>query len=173
MAATLAIDKQKTLLLAMDYQNQMMDSVPQKELVLKAARSALDGARKAGLPVWFVRHGGGQLAEGGPSSEFHPALAPVDGERVLTKLRTGPFSSTPLDLLLREKGITTLLLMGVATGGCVISAMRWASDIGYQCVVIRDACDDREPEVHRVLMDKLFPRHGKVVSSSELLAALA
>ena len=62
--------------------------------------------------------------------------------------------------------------MGVATSGCVLSASRWAADIGYRVVVVTDACDDRDPEVHRVLTEKVFVRQG-VMTADEILAAIS
>ncbi len=40
-------------------------------------------------------------------------------------------------------------------------------------VVVEDGCADRDPEVHQVLMEKVFPRQGTVVSSGEMVEALA
>ena len=69
-------------------------------------------------------------------------------------------------------GVNTLALMGVATSGCVLSASRWAADVGYRVVVIKDACDDRDPEVHRVLTEKVFARQG-VLTAAEFLQAVS
>ena len=62
------------------------------------------------------------------------------------------------------------MIMGVATSGCVLSATRWAADINYKVTVVKDACDDRDPEVHRVLTEKIFVRQG-VLTAEEFLQA--
>ena len=89
---------------------------------------------------------------------------------MITKTKAGSFSTTGLDVTLREKGIDTLILMGVATSGCVLSTARWATDINYKIVVVADACSDRDPEVHRVLTEKIFAR-GMLTAQQFLQAA--
>ena len=94
------------------------------------------------------------------------------GERVITKTKPGPFSTTSLDVDLRMMGKDTLIVMGVATSGCVLSTVRWAVDVNYSFIVVSDACSDADAEVHRVLTEKVYPRQGTVVSTDEFLAAL-
>ena len=62
--------------------------------------------------------------------------------------------------------------MGVATSGCVLSAVRWATDINYRFIVVADACSDADPEVHRVLTEKVYPRQGTVMSADEILSII-
>ena len=91
---------------------------------------------------------------------------------VITKYRAGPFSTTALDVTLREMGVDTLVVMGVATSGCVLSTVRWAVDVNYKFIVVADACSDADPEVHRVLTEKVYPRQGTVMTTDQFLAAL-
>ena len=90
----------------------------------------------------------------------------------MSKVKSSPFSNTAIDIMLREMGRDSLVLMGVATSGCVLSTVRWAADINYKLTVVSDACDDSDPEVHRVLTEKLFPRQGTVMTTQEFLQAL-
>jgi len=76
-------------------------------------------------------------------------------------------------MVLRSKNIETLILMGHATSGVILSTVRLAADLDYNLIVVEDGCADRDPEVHRVLMEKVFPRQGTVVSSTEMVEALA
>jgi len=62
--------------------------------------------------------------------------------------------------------------MGISTSGCVLSAVRWAADINYKLIVLADCCADPDGEVHRVLMEKLFPRQASVINSEEFLRAI-
>ena len=96
----------------------------------------------------------------------------LKGERIITKTKPGPFSTTALDVHLRETGKDNLIVMGVATSGCVLSCVRWAVDVNYSFIVVADACSDADPEVHRVLTEKVYPRQGTVISTDEFLAAL-
>ncbi|MBI2851036.1 MAG: cysteine hydrolase [Chloroflexi bacterium] len=171
MAEQLSIDKNKTVLLIMDYQNRQLSNFSesfQKELLTRANK-VLAGARQAGIPVIYVEVQRGQRT---PETEIHPAVTPKTGELVLTKRGTGPFASTNLDEVLKRQGIKTLILMGISTSGCVLSTVRWAADMDYQLIVLSDCCADRDDEVQRVLMEKLFPRQAKVISSTEILPAI-
>jgi nicotinamidase-related amidase len=185
----LTIDRNRTAVLVMDYQNGL---VGQRAQLLDRAEEVLAGVRRAGLPVFYVavRFRDGypeigarnktfssvkeqkRLLESDPASDIHPRVAPQPGEVVFTKRRIGPFSTTDIDVVLRGRDLTTLVLLGYATSGVVLSTVRWAVDIDYSLIVVEDCCDDDDPEVHRVLMEKIYPRHGEVVSSKELLAAL-
>ena len=118
-----------------------------------------------------IMHRGGRFEADSPEAEIHPGVAPVEGERVIRKTRAGSFSTTGLDALLRELGLATLILMGVSTSGCVLSTVRWGADVGYRLVVVSDACDDGDAEVHRVLTEKIFPRQATVVTADQFVEA--
>ena len=168
-----AIDPAKSAVLIMDFQQRIINNVASEpEAVVHNAARALEGARAAGIPVIYVVHRGGPFAEYAPDVELHPGVAPADGERIITKTKPGPFSTTALDVNLREMGKETLIIMGVATSGCVLSTVRWAVDINYRFIVLSDACSDADPEVHRVLTEKVYPRQGTVITTGEFLAAL-
>jgi len=62
--------------------------------------------------------------------------------------------------------------MGHATSGVILSTVRLAADLDYNLLVVEDGCADRDPEVHQLLMEKVFPRQGTAVSLTELVAAL-
>lgn len=68
-----------------------------------------------------------------------------------------------LDIILRAGGITHLVLAGIATSGVVLSTVRQAADLDYQLTVLSDGCLDADPEVHRMLTEKIFPRQAEVV----------
>ena len=167
------IDAARTAVLIMDFQQRIIANVAtEPAAVVENAARALAGARQAGIPVIYVVHRGGPFAEYAPDVELHEGVAPAEGELVITKVRPGPFSTTALDVTLREMGKDNLVIMGVATSGCVLSSVRWAVDINYSFIVLSDACSDGDPEVHRVLTEKVYPRQGAVMTTDEFLAAL-
>ena len=63
--------------------------------------------------------------------------------------------------------IGTLVLTGIATSGVVLSTLRQAADLDYRLVVLSDGCLDADPEVHRVLTEKVFPRQAEVHTVAE------
>ena len=168
-----SIDVNRTAVLIMDFQQRIIANVATEPVaVVENAARALAGARAAGIPVIYVVHRGGPFAVYAPDVELHQGVAPAEGELVITKVRPGPFSTTALDVTLREMGRDNLVIMGVATSGCVLSSVRWAVDINYSFIVLSDACSDGDPEVHRVLTEKVYPRQGTVMTADEFLQAL-
>ncbi|MFN8585532.1 MAG: isochorismatase family protein [Dehalococcoidia bacterium] len=167
------LDRDRAVVVIMDFQQGIVGTVARDpEGTVRRAASVLAAARAASVPVVHVVHRGGRFEAESPDVAIHPAVAPLDGERVFTKTKAGSFSTTGLDVLLRETGRDQLVLMGVATSGCVLSTLRWAADLGYRLVVVKDACDDADEEVHRVLTEKIYPRQASVVTAEEFARAL-
>lgn len=182
-----------TAVLIMDYQNEIVSMLPEnvQVSVLDRASTILKEARQAHLPVIYVvvrfRDGypeinvqnklfsglkeSGRLREGTPGAEIHARVAPQPGD-IVTKRRVGAFSTTDLETVLRAKNIHTLALFGISTSGVVLSTVRWAADMDYKLVVISDACADRDAEVNRVLMDKVFPWQAAVATTQEFFKAI-
>lgn len=152
---------------------------------------AIGAAREAGVRVIFVRVGfragypevspsnrtfsgvaeSGQFVEG-ESVAIDPAVAPVAGETVVTKRRVSAFAGSDLDVVLRAGQIGALVLTGIATSGVVLSTLRQAADLDFELTVLSDACADRDDEVHRVLLEKVFPRQALVTTVDEWAAGL-
>ena len=173
MTQQVAIDSGRTAVLIMDFQQRIISNFAgEPQAVVENASEALQAARQAGIPVIYVVHRGGPFQEYAPDVELHDGVAPAPGEMVITKTKPGPFSTTGLDVTLRDMGKDTLVIMGVATSGCVLSAIRWSVDIGYKFIVVSDACSDADPEVHRVLTEKVYPRQGTVMTTQEFLGAI-
>ncbi len=186
----LAIDRERTAVLIMDYQNTIVGTG--REELLSRASQVLNAARGAGIPVIYVvvhfRQGypeisplnrmfrglkdAGLLLEGTPGAAVHPDVAPQPGDVIVVKRRVGAFSTTDMETVLKAKGVTHLALMGIATSGVVLSTVRWAADADYEMTVVADCCADGDEEVHRVLTEKVFPSQAAVVSAQELLGAL-
>ncbi len=173
MTQQAVIDREKAVVLIMDFQQRIVNNVASEpDSVVRNAAQVLQAARQAGVPVIYVVHRGGAFADYAPDVEIHEGVTPAEGETVITKVRPGPFSTTALDVSLREMGRDTLIVMGVATSGCVLSAVRWATDINYKFVVVADACSDADPEVHRVLTEKVYPRQGTVMTTEQFLGSI-
>ena len=173
MTQQAVIDRDKAVVLIMDFQQRIVNNVASEpDSVVQNAAQVLRAARQAGVPVIYVVHRGAAFADYAPDVEIHEGVTPEEGETVITKVRPGPFSTTALDVSLREMGRDTLIVMGVATSGCVLSAVRWATDINYKFVVVADACSDADPEVHRVLTEKVYPRQGTVMTTEQFLGSI-
>jgi len=64
------------------------------------------------------------------------------------------------------------VLAGIATSGVVLSTLRQAADLDYRLTVLADGCLDADPDVHRMLVEKVFPRRAEVVSVADWVAGL-
>jgi nicotinamidase-related amidase len=108
-----------------------------------------------------------QLTETNPAARILAAVAPQHGDIIVTKRRVSAFAGSDLEVVLRANEINTLVLAGIATSGVVLSTVREAADRDYEIVVLSDCCADSDTEVHRVLVEKIFPRQATVVTEAE------
>ena len=172
MTGQLTIDKKKTAVLIMDYQNRMLNELSERarKKILEKANAILKKARKDKIHVIYIEVRRGERT---PEMEIHPGITPKTGDLVLTKQRTGPFTTTNLNEVLNKFGADTLVLFGIATQGCVLTTVRCGADLDYKLVVISDCCaNPPSEEVNRILMDKVFPGQASVVTAKEVLAVL-
>jgi nicotinamidase-related amidase len=172
LAEELSIDRTKTAVLIMDFQNRQLNYFAEsfQQEILQRANEVLDRTREVGIPVIHIEVVRGERDW---AQQMHPGMVPHPGELVLTKNKVGPFSSTRLDEVLRQQGTDTLVLLGISTGGCVLTTVRCAADMDYKLIILSDCCADPDIEVHRVLMEKLFPRQANVITSGQFLDILA
>lgn len=195
MTGPLALDPKTSALLVMDFQTAIVEMITSGDGALLARTARLvEASRKAGMRVIYVVVGfragypevsprnasfgpirdSGRFAEGAAGNEVHATVAPKPGEVIVTKHRVSAFAGTDLDMILRANGVETLVLAGIATSGVVLSTVRQAADADYRLVVVEDCCADRDAEVHRVLMEKVFsPRQATVSRAEHVIRALA
>jgi nicotinamidase-related amidase len=105
-------------------------------------------------------------------SEIVPELGPKPGDVVVTKRQWGAFYGTELDLVLRRRGVRTLVLGGISTNFGVESTARDAWERGYELVFAEDAMSAMAAEAHQFAVTQIFPRLGRVRSADDALEAL-
>jgi nicotinamidase-related amidase len=116
------------------------------------------------------------LVRGEPGHDIIAELCPQAGEPVIDKPGKGAFYQTDLDLMLRNRGIDTLLVCGVTTEVCVNTTVREANDRGYRCVVLSDGCASYFPEFHEMGLKMIKAQggiFGWVSDSAAVLEALS
>jgi nicotinamidase-related amidase len=106
-------------------------------------------------------------------SEFVPEIASLQMDVVITKRQWSAFHGTELDLQLRRRGITTIVLGGVATNFGVESTARDAWQHNYAVVIAEDACASMGADLHEFSVEKILRRVARVRSTAEILAGLS
>jgi len=178
----------KAALLVMDMQNIIVSQYAKHKGALVPFQKAVEAARKHNVPVIFVKVGHrqnsppisernklfGRKSSLGSGNETNPAMnvamdvhesvQPLPEELIVDKFRVSGFSGSELETLLQSHGINTLILTGIATSGVVLSTLCEAADKDYALTVLSDACLDRDPEVHRVLVESVFPQQADVLA---------
>lgn len=109
-----------------------------------------------------------QIAEGSREADILEAIAPQPSDIVLSKTTQNVFLSTPLDLMLRNMDIRSLIFAGVVTNNCVEAAVRTAADYSYQVFVLEDCCAAFTDEAHRSALRNIHGNFGFVIDSRHL-----
>src|SRR3984957_18087388 len=91
------------------------------------------------------------------------------GDHLITKRRRNAFHDTRPDTLLRDLGVTQVVLAGVSTSAGVESTARSAHDHGYHVVLATDAMADPDPDSHRHSLERVFPKLGETAASAEII----
>jgi nicotinamidase-related amidase len=115
------------------------------------------------------------LVRGERGHDIVDELAPAVGEVVLDKPGKGAFYATDLELLLRNRGVTSLVVTGVTTEVCVHTTVREGNDRGFECLVLADCVGSYFPEFHEVGLKMIAAQggiFGWVASSQELISQL-
>ena len=162
-------------LLVVDVQEGAVARGPYRGPEVVAHISALaEACRRAGVEVIYVQHDGGPGEDeepGSPGWPIHGAVAPHTGERVIRKRHNSAFRGTPLEDVLDQAGIRTLLLVGIQTEYCVDTTCRVAFELGFEVVVPREAnttFDNGElsaEQVHRLYNDRIWDGRFATVRS--------
>ena len=115
------------------------------------------------------------LVRGEVGHDIVDELAPAEGEVVLDKPGKGAFYATDLELLLRNQGVTHLIVTGVTTEVCVHTTVREGNDRGFECLVLEDCVGSYFPEFHEVGLRMIAAQggiFGWTAPSCDLLEAL-
>src|SRR3954452_11517201 len=179
----------KRALVLIDIQN---DYFPGGKWTLSGIESAADNAarvlaaaRAAGDLVVHVRHefptaDAAFFAPGSDGAKIHPKVKALEGEPVVLKHHVNSFRETDLKALLDRHGVEEVVICGAMSHMCVDAGARAASDLGFRCVVVHDACATRDQEfegavvpagqVHAAFMAALQFGYARLVSADEYLA---
>ena len=187
-------DPKRTALLVMDYQNGIVGRLSDPDPLVARVREAIADVRAHEGIIGYVRVAftdddyatvpatnvtfaaaaeNRAMHDDDPSTAIVDALTPEQGDIVVRKVRIGAMSTTDLDQRLRARGVNTVVLAGVSTSGVVLSTVLDAADRDYRVYVLADCVADFDPDLHELLLDKVFGRRATVIDSAELHNMLA
>jgi len=201
--ALVVIDMQRDFLEPGGFGESLGNDVGMLARVVAPLQELLSAARGAGMLVVHTREGhrpdladcppakiargGSEITIGSPGPkgrilvrgeyghDIIDELAPIDGEVLLDKPGKGAFYATDLELLLRNRGITHLIVTGVTTEVCVHTTVREANDRGLECLVPEDCVGSYFPEFQEVGLKMIAAQggiFGWVGTSADVIAAL-
>lgn len=196
-----AVRPDRAALVVYDMQIGILKQLPHGPAVLEKVLGVLENARAAGVRVIFMRHmsmpkklsGAFQLRQmmvwqrktspddvhpwflrSNPSFELAPELKVRDDEAILDKITMSAFEGTPLAIALRDCGVTSFIIAGIATEIGIEPTVRHGSDLGFIPVVVSDACGAGHHEAgERAMANMRFMGDAMVCTSDELAAAWA
>lgn len=143
--------------------------------------------RRAGWPIVHVRHvsstPGSPFWSGQPGAEFQPEFAPAAGERVVEKKVPDAFVRTGLERWLHARGLRRVVVVGVSTANSVEATVRSAGNLGFDTIVVSDACftfakkdyagvQRSADELHAMSLANLEGEYAAVMSTAELLGSI-
>lgn len=176
-----------TALLIMDMQTAILRQLPDAKPFTDKVSRAIATAHARNIPVIYVvvgfRQGMPEVSANNKGfsarkavmatvdmtewMKIDPSVSPQNNEIVVVKRRFSAFTGSDLEVVLRSMNIRHLILTGISTSGVVLSTVREAADKDYEMTVLSDCCVDGDAEVHRVLMEKVFPRQADVHTLKE------
>jgi nicotinamidase-related amidase len=201
--ALLIIDMQRDFVMPGGFGEALGNDVTPLQATIAPTARVLEAARKHGMLVIHTREGhrpdltdcppsklvrgrgktrigdpgpmGRILVRGEVGHDIVPELYPRAGEPVIDKPGKGAFYATDLELILRDRGIKTLIVCGVTTEVCVNTSVREANDRGYECVVLSDCVGSYFPAFQKSALEMIKAQggiFGWVSDSKRALAAI-
>ncbi|TPG14520.1 hydrolase [Sphingomonas oligophenolica] len=185
-----AFDPATTALVLIDLQRGIIagNKGPRSgDAVVAAAKDLAARFRERGAPVVLVHVGWRNDAErpsgavdrpmpipsGGTPPPFMELVEGLqqEGDVVVLKHHWGAFTGTDLDLQLRRRGVSTIVIAGIATNFGVESTARAGWELSYDVVVVEDACTSRSSDLHAFAIEHILPQIARVVPSGEVSLA--
>jgi nicotinamidase-related amidase len=173
-----------TALIVVDLQKGIvaLSGAQTMEGVVKRACTLAEAFRARGLPVVLVNVAGGapgRTEQPRAHREFPPGWTDLIPElnrqpqdHVVTKHTPGAFTNTGLEAHLRARGVTQVVIVGVATSNGVEVTARQAFELGFNVTFATDAMTDLQADAHDDCVSRIFPKIGETGASQEIIALL-
>lgn len=195
-AALLVIDVQNDLVRAREEPFDGVSKMAESKGMIGKIAGVIAAARKAGMPVIYCGHVHREdnadvvptvtdfmlqglvpppraaMIEGTPGAQFVDEVKPMAGDHVIWKRRSNAFYNSDLELMLRSRGVDTVILTGAVTNGCVANTARGARERDLNVIVLSDCVATMMPEDDDYFMKKVFPGAGRVRTADEMVSVI-
>jgi nicotinamidase-related amidase len=173
-----------TALIVIDLQKGIVSSptAHPSDDVVQRARKLADAFRRHRLPVVLVNVTGGAPGRSEQSRSFAglpadwadlvPQMAPQPGDHTVTKRTWGAFTGTDLAAYLKSRGVTQVVVAGIATSISIESTARQAHELGFNVTLAVDAMTDMTADAHVNSVTRILPRLGETGTTNEVTALL-
>jgi nicotinamidase-related amidase len=186
----ITIDTKTTALLLMHFQDDIVALFPRPEIgpVIDRCQHVIQAARAKDLTIVFANikfrsdylevnprnQNGVWLQSMGlfTRSQVTPELARQTHDILIEGQRVSVFYATALELILRSRGIETLIMAGLTSTGVVLSSLAYASDADYRIVVLEDCCYDPDRTAHERLFAGAFQTRASIATAAEFIGSL-
>ena len=189
MSERISIDREKTALVLIDLQKWIVERetkpYPSGTVVANAVK-LVNKFRENKMPIFFVHvdfknavplmvESDSAFSRGNPPedwADFVPELGVTPSDLVVTKRQWGAFYGTDLEQQLRRRNIHTIVLGGISTIYGVESTARFAYEFGFSQIFAEDAMADMSEDAHRISVEHVFKRMGRVRTTEEILSSI-
>ncbi len=168
-------DKSNAALLVIDVQQGLFEkSTPiyKAEELLENITSLVERAHHEGVPVFYVQHSDGRtLVKWSPEWQLHAQLQPLGMDFTVHKQHGNAFEDTNLDETLKARNVTSLIITGLVTHGCVRATCLGGRQLGYRVILVKDAHSNYNKQAAELIQEwnqKLSAKQIELKSTSEI-----
>lgn len=192
-------DPTRVALIVYDMQVGIVSQLPDGMTMVQRVAEVRQAARDGGVRVLYTRHmslpkevaGASQLRTAmawqhvdrvadvkppflrdSPGFQITPELAPASTEVVFDKITMSAFEGTPLNVALRDCGVTAFVIVGIALEVGIEPTVRHATDLGYVPIVVTDACGSRDKLAAKRALDSLDFAGGSLQTDVKTISGL-
>ena len=194
--AVLVIDMQNDLIKVPEEPFNAVTRMAQAKGMIPNTARVISEARRLGMPIIYAGHihrkdnadmkptitdlmlqgltppAREAMVEGTPGAQVVDEIKPEPGDHVIWKRRSNAFYNTDLELMLRARGIDTVIIVGAVTNGCIANTIRGARERDLNIIVLSDCVATMNPEDDEYFTKQVFPREGRVRTSEEIVSVL-
>ena len=194
--AVLVIDMQNDLIKVSEEPFNAVTKMAQSKGMIANTARVISEARRLSMPVIYAGHihrkdnadmkptitdmmlqgltppAREAMVEGTPGAQVVDEIKPEPGDHAIWKRRSNAFYCTDLELMLRARGIDTVIIVGAVTNGCIANTIRGARERDLNVIVLSDCIATMNPEDDEYFIKQVFPREGRVRTSDEIVSVL-